>query len=346
VSGPLSTYAFINAKLRTRISLLFDDERIVRLERTTSMDELLEALSTTPYAAAALVYSRTGDANLCELALAEAGYATYRELGSRLSGAPGQVVAALALGFEIENLKAVLRIWFERHVRNVVNDDKEAYLPAGPWPAGTDGRDLAGIDSLDELIERIASGLDGAGKLPAADEVVASGSLYRLEIALDRIAFASLAQAIASLGGRDRAVAERLIGFEVDIENLRRIARLGSFYDLSEEEVRASLIELPSARIDTKSVSLASIDDLIGERFPEVASLLSGSRKSLLSRLDLVEAALEEAMDAEIRRVLGGYPFTVGIILAYSLLKHRETRRIMTLLNERRYGLVSREPRR
>jgi len=39
-----------------------------------------------------------------------------------------------------------------------------------------------------------------------------------------------------------------------------------------------------------------------------------------------------------VRRILGGYPFTVGVIMAYFILKGEEIRRIVTLLNAKSYG--------
>jgi V/A-type H+-transporting ATPase subunit C len=48
---------------------------------------------------------------------------------------------------------------------------------------------------------------------------------------------------------------------------------------------------------------------------------------------------LQEILDREVRKILGGYPFTIGIILAYSLLERRETSRIVTILNAKLYEL-------
>ena len=49
MAGRLATYAFINAKIRTRVSLLYDDARFEALERAGSLDQFLEMLSGSQY---------------------------------------------------------------------------------------------------------------------------------------------------------------------------------------------------------------------------------------------------------------------------------------------------------
>ena len=59
------------------------------------------------------------------------------------------------------------------------------------------------------------------------------------------------------------------------------------------------------------------------------------------SRLLLVERILGQILSLEINRVLMGYPFTIGIILAYFILKDNEIKKIMTILNAKYYGIGS-----
>ena len=62
-------------------------------------------------------------------------------------------------------------------------------------------------------------------------------------------------------------------------------------------------------------------------------------RPDAVSRMALLERILEEILMWEIRRILTGYPFTIGIIIAYFVLKRSEIRRIMTVLNAKFYAL-------
>jgi V/A-type H+-transporting ATPase subunit C len=80
------------------------------------------------------------------------------------------------------------------------------------------------------------------------------------------------------------------------------------------------------------------ISALVGKRYPEIAPLLVSQEQAKLSaRLTLIDRILEQIMTIEVRKILTGYPFTVGIILAYFTLKSAEIRKIMTVLNAKFY---------
>lgn len=65
------------------------------------------------------------------------------------------------------------------------------------------------------------------------------GSLFRLEVAFDHLYYANLVDAINGLDRVDREVAIRLIGVEIDLQNISWIIRFKKFYDLPLEAVAA-----------------------------------------------------------------------------------------------------------
>jgi vacuolar-type H+-ATPase subunit C/Vma6 len=80
------------------------------------------------------------------------------------------------------------------------------------------------------------------------------------------------------------------------------------------------------------------ISALVGKRYPEIAPLLaSQDQTKLTARLTMIERILDEIMRIEVRKILTGYPFTIGIILSYFILKTNEIRKIMTVLNAKFY---------
>ena len=56
-------------------------------------------------------------------------------------------------------------------------------------------------------------------------------------------------------------------------------------------------------------------------------------------RLALLSSMLQEVLLHEVHRVLGAYPFHVGVIVAYVFLRQNEARMIRTVLNARYYAL-------
>ena len=67
--------------------------------------------------------------------------------------------------------------------------------------------------------------------------------------------------------------------------------------------------------------------------------MLTAQTSDSSSRLLLIERILEQVMKHEIQRILQGYPFTIGIILCYFLLKKNEIAKVKTVLNAKHYGV-------
>jgi len=80
------------------------------------------------------------------------------------------------------------------------------------------------------------------------------------------------------------------------------------------------------------------LQGLIQGSYPGLTALLSSQISDSNSRLLLMRRILDEIMKNEVRRILSGYPFTIGIILAYFILKSGELKKIRTILNAKQYG--------
>ncbi len=128
MGGLLKKYAFLNAKLRTRISQIFPREMIDRILHSGSMSEAVHLLAGTPYSFAAEVYDRTGDIKMVELELFNREVGLYRELAPYLDAELQRFVTTLLLSYEIEVLKRAIRMWFHRVVRGRPIDDMTGYL--------------------------------------------------------------------------------------------------------------------------------------------------------------------------------------------------------------------------
>ena len=53
----------------------------------------------------------------------------------------------------------------------------------------------------------------------------------------------------------------------------------------------------------------------------------------------MLESVLQGILEKEVRRLLLGNPFTIGILLSYFFIKRRKIRRLMTLLNVKQYDI-------
>ena len=80
MAGELKRYAFINAKLRARISLILADQEMERLIRAPSLPETVQLLHGTQFEFLETVYNQTGDIKMMELELLRAEVRLHREL--------------------------------------------------------------------------------------------------------------------------------------------------------------------------------------------------------------------------------------------------------------------------
>jgi V/A-type H+-transporting ATPase subunit C len=290
-------------------------------------------------------YERTGDIKSAELELLRRELSLYLELENLVEEEVRGFVHALTGRFEIENLKNALRFWFDHRVRGRNIADAPSYLLRRRIHHNVDLDRIIYADTL----EQVAEHLDGTPYAPIVREqataVMEAASLFPLEVALDHLLYRRLAQGADRLGSRDREIARRLIGVEIDLQNVGWLIRFKDFYSLEAE--RALAHTLPgglnfSGEIMRNSYTAEGTDRrisaLVGKRYPEIAPLLASQEQAKLSaRLTLIERILEQIMTIEVRKILTGYPFTIGIILAYFILKSAEIRKIMTVLNAKFY---------
>jgi len=166
-----------------------------------------------------------------------------------------------------------------------------------------------------------------------------------MEIALDHFYYSNLLAAINKLGRRDRDIAMRLAGVEIDLQNINWIIRFKNFYDLPLEAVLATIVpggfnldrtmitELYSAQNVTSALQV-----FVRGRYPGLSAFVSSKASDATSRLLLIQQMLNEIMKHEVQHILVGYPFTIGIILAYFILKRSELRKVRIILNTKQYG--------
>jgi V/A-type H+/Na+-transporting ATPase subunit C len=171
------------------------------------------------------------------------------------------------------------------------------------------------------------------------------GSLFRMEVALDHFYYNNLLSAIKQLDAKDRDIALRLVGVEIDLQNISWIIRFRSFYDLPLEDVLAVVIpggfSVSRAAIDElyRAQNVTSVlQGLVKDKYPGLSALLSSPTSDSTSRLLLISRILDEIRNQEVARILAGYPFTIGIILAYFMLKNGELKTLRMILNAKQYG--------
>ncbi len=339
-------YALINAKLRARISTMLSENFFSSLAKCRSLHEMLQTLRGSTFSDLADIYDRTGDLKMVELALYRKEAAVFGEMEPFLPPEAVPLTKAYEAGYEMENLKNALRLFFDHVIRKRDVGESLPYLMreqlvhAIPFDRIINA---AGIDEIARLLDHTPYGEIVRAMIP---EVERMRSLFPLTSALDRHYYRRLLEETANLTGRDRIVASRLIGIEIDLQNISWIIRFRSFYQLPYETVSGLIIP---GGFTVKGTTLQdvyrsqqlspSLETMLRKNYPGVTALLSRQNQEQSSKLSIIERLLEEIMAEEVRRIMQGYPFTVGIVLAYFILKRLEIKRIRTVLNAGQYRL-------
>ncbi len=342
----MQKYGFINAKLRARISKILPEEVSAEMSRAKSLSEAVELLRNTDFAMVESVFGQTGDIKSAELELARREVRLYLELEELTKGEVRSIVFALAERFEVENLKHALRLWFDSRVRGRRIDAAVGYLLRDRVHRDLALDRIVNAGSLEEAGQALAGTPYGEIVRGQAAEVARVQSLFPVEIALDHYVDRQLLAAVDGLGSRDREIARRMIGAEIDLANINWLIRFKGFYKLTPERALACAIPQgihlsPQAVAEAYAMDNPSavLTELVRRRYPGLGGLLGGKETTeSYARLVLIERILAEILMLEVRHLLAGYPFTIGILLAYFVLKSAEIRRIKTVLNAKFYN--------
>jgi len=349
VPSAIRTYGFLSAKLKARISKTMPPETMDRLIKARSLPEAVQFLRGTAYQAIEEAYTATGDLRAGEALLHERELRLYTGLFRYLDEPVLSFVRALAARYEIDQVKNAVRLWFDAHVRGRDVAGKSGYLFRGTIVNRMD------VDAIVRAadVEGVAAALSGTpyaaiarAELPAAQ---ASRSVFSFELALDRRYYDEAFAAAASLGGRDREAAERALGVDVDLQNVSWLIRFKDFYGMGAEDAMSRLI--PRGRAIKPAAVAAVWDsergsrgaggiglDLLGRSYPGVGAMMGGGGSA--AKLAVLEAAIRRVADDEAGKSLCGYPFSIGVVLAYFTKKRAEMRAVMTVLNAKYYALA------
>ncbi|HAP43520.1 MAG: hypothetical protein A2087_10005 [Spirochaetes bacterium GWD1_61_31] len=346
MAGALGSYAFLNAKLKTRLSQLLPQETITGLIRAKSLPEAFLLLRGTRFEGLEASYNATGDLRAGEALLYAADASVFAELRRLVKGPIAAFFEALSLRFEIDNLKQVLRLWFDGRFRGGDSIGQSAYLDRQPIVHAID------IDALLAATDAAAVATALKGTPYAAiiavglAEAIERGNLFKLELALDRRYFDGALAAAAKLSKADRTIAERALRMDADASNADRLIRFKTCYNLDAAEALDYLIPYGSAS-RARGLGEAYSGDhtaglmvqALGGQLGRLSSFIAAAGDGKASLGLLVKALRQLALD-EAWRLLGGYPFSIAIPLAYASLRHEDIRVALAILNAKYYGLA------
>lgn len=336
----LARYAFTNSRVRALLASLLSEQDLNSLVTARDIDEAIEILNGTDYRKLIAGFRSLNDLRELERRLRENSIQIHKRILKSLSGPPKEVVSLLLSRYEIEDLKNILRLWYAHGSladRDVLNKEQICYtLPV---------EKLLSAETIEEIIILLDHSPYRQALLAGRDKFKEKGTLFYLEIALDHDYYQRLWDKINALDVIDRKRAGKLLGIEVDIENISCLLRLKQYYKLSLAELISCLLpggyrvttpivkdfyHSSDIKVLLKNLSAVSYTALAALAAREIGS---NNRSGAL----LLEALLQQILFKEVKHILAGYPFTIGTVLAYLILQRIDTKNIVCLFYSKLY---------
>jgi V/A-type H+-transporting ATPase subunit C len=346
----VSTYGFINAKLRARIGMMRQSRLVENLFRAPSLVDAVALLRDSPYRRVAEVYDHTGDLQQMELVLLEVEIGMYRLVTKYLEGRPTVFINHLLAKIELDNLKNVIRLWYSSIIRRRPIRYRSEYLYKDQilnpidWTAlinATTWSDVTSILALTPYHSAIAA---------AEESDIEERGLFDLENRLDYQWYVTLMEVSTLLSRTDREVATSIFNVEMDLRNLQLLVRYGSYYKMEGEHLASML--LPWGKVYQGSGDYLALEPeqrdpvaIINRHYPGLEEIgitalkenLHSDEPGVVENLK-IEEYLAKRRGELYRKILVSDPFTIGLALAYFFLFKEEIRTIKAVINGKYYG--------
>jgi len=329
----IGTYGFVNAKVRAMRSYLLGPSRYHHLAESKDYAGLISGLAETAYKADIDRYD-TDEPEDMEAVLFRHEVDRLQTIHKNCKGNLRRFMSLLLERYETERLKSLLRIWHKK----LPDVPDHLRLPV-LFPIHAE--EITDIDNYSGLIRLWA----GTPCEPVLRDQQAAyekkQSLFPVELALDRDIFQRIRQANTELNRKDRAIADRLIGIEIDIKNFQWIYRLRHYYDVASADMVEMLLpagyRLNQDRIQKLIIS-GNAADMLTHLVRGLSSVFSSVQDNP-DNWDRVELILYQMLFREARAAFAEFPFSIGALLGYFYLIRIESRNIKTLVFAKQYGM-------
>ncbi|MFI5397315.1 MAG: V-type ATPase subunit [Candidatus Binatia bacterium] len=323
----LHRYAAANARVRTLIPKLLGRVGLEALYGYPSRDAMLDILLRTPYGG---TLGKPPSESSLRGRLIEIGRTLLHLLGSTEAA----LVKQYLLRHELENLKIVVRAVCRRLPLETVRP----YLLVLGDISTLDMQRLVDARDLQELTDRLETTAYAAPMATALHRIEDAGP-FALEVALEIDYYERLWQAAGALESSDAKRAHGLLGILFDILNLVWIARYRDALGMSPEEILNYTLRQGRWVTFALRRALAEGPELswgvVLERTPYTRPLAEADTRGF----DACSPALWRVLAAEAHRQFRGYPFHIGVPLAFLLTQELEIRDLQILLAAKMIGL-------
>jgi V/A-type H+-transporting ATPase subunit C len=339
----IDAYALLHATVRALRPELLSPDVWTALIQAESYDAVLDTLDKTVYGPYLDIPG--GRARLTPRRLIYQLRWHLSDMYVKLIGLapePGrQLLVELWHHYEVDNIKAVLR-----GIETGASWEQILFLlePMGKHTALT----LADLEAMGRSGD-IAQAIERTRRTPyyhtlshAMERYRTEQNLFPLEVALDLDYRRRLWEKIHKMKGRDHEQALRTVGNELDVDNLLWAIRYRVYHHLSSQEIINYTLPMGYRVKDEDIRAIATGSDItrvVNKIYPDLEGL-DDFYTDPESHIGELEHALRRSIVDACRHAFVGYPFHIGIPLAYLWLNEYELNDLTILVEAKASDLA------
>lgn len=329
---------FINAKLKARMAPMLTTDFFNMLCRSNSLEEGIQLLKGTDFEVVTKSFMLTGDLKMGELDLFKKEIKFYTELEPFYPTNFKPLVHALLLKYEIDVFKSVLRLWFDKYIRNRDINSRLGYIYRKTILNKMPLNEILNCSQLEKIALLLKDTPYYTLFLSEYQNIKKHQSIFLFETSLDIFYFTEIFTAINKLNIKDKRIALKYYNYVVDIENLKWANRFREFEIYKEIDFKE--IFIPFGQINKILYNKLLISE--DSDFIELIKKINSKVKVNIDEKFPVDKAifeLEISINNFVNRLLHRDPFSIGIFIAYFYTKQLEINKLIMVLNAISYGL-------
>jgi V/A-type H+-transporting ATPase subunit C len=335
---------YVNARVRARRAVLFDEEEYRKLVRM-SPSEIARFMEESEYETEInALGSRHSGVDLIEYALHANLAKHFDDLLRWAEGTLYEFIANYLRKFDAWNVKTIIRGVYSGADEETIEAD---LIRAGEFSDREIDR-LLEAREIEEIVDRLSGTIFEEPLEAAYEDYEATDTLVPLENAVDRTYYEHLLDDIGSVSGEPDDPITRYNEFlqtEIDFRNARnalRLARTGADIDPSEYFIEGGRLfgrrEIAGLVSNREELLTRIEESTYGDRLDEALVELRDA-ESLIAFEHALDIALSEYAD----RLANRYPMSIASVLSYVLAKEREVDNIRAIARGREAGLSEEE---
>ncbi|MFX0016723.1 MAG: V-type ATPase subunit [Candidatus Hermodarchaeota archaeon] len=336
-------YSFINTRIKARKGELFSSADYERL-LSSSLIEGLSYLQDTPRYKDSLTSVDLKANNFIETLVDSLYKNVYDEMLVLLKDTPKKARALIEFYLKKPYTNILKQIIRKIHTKDIESLVSRKFIIANS-DEKTELAIISKVESIEELIQKLQTPWVVEALNSKLDEYQKQKNILLLENAIDHSFYKQIWEVIIpSQNERDRKVTEKIIGTEIDLINLNIVLR-SKLLNFPSKNILFQIIPI-NYRLRSvldQAVEAFSFQDAIDQFqttvYSDLIQAIFREYREKDKSITKIEQLQKEWFIQSLLTMMAGYPFHIGIFLAYIIFRLQETENLRIIFETKWKGI-------